>query len=139
MKPSDSRAVSSGVWRRLCTSLALLFAGIPSASWAQDYSVKNGETIDLYPVYWVGNCQSRLLKFEGIDLLEGPPGIVLKLREQKVFAVRQNCPNPIPGAIVTLTVQNVASKFSGTVAFRVRYFTEDGSKQSSHKIKLDIY
>jgi hypothetical protein len=143
MKTTDLRGARKSIWRSVCGQVAFALAAVPSIVWAQEYSAtlsaKIGETLDVFPVYWVGNCQSRLVKFEGIDVLEGPSGVTLALREQKVFARRQNCPNQIPGAVVTLTVQTAAAKFSGPVAFRVRYFTEDGRTQSSHRIKLDVY
>jgi hypothetical protein len=139
MKLYDRLAASSDVGSRICVLLLLTLTATPGSVWAQDFSVKKGETIDIYPVYWVTNCRSRLLKLEGIDLLEGPPSIVLALRQQTVYAAPQKCPNPVPGAMVTLTAQSVAAKFSGMVGFRVRYSTEDGSKQSTHRIKLDIY
>ena len=106
---------------------------------AQDVSLKKGESAELGPVYWQSNCTSILKSFGGIDLLDGPPGIELTIREDSVMARRQNCPNKMPGGIVVLTAKDVPSKFSGTIKYRVRYKTEDGDMQSSHSKSIALF
>src|SRR5262245_52417510 len=109
------------------TVALLILLGAPHAS-AQDLSLKSGESMDLYPVYWISECKSLLRSFAGIDILEGPPGVVLSIREDMVLARRQ-CPNKVPGGIVVVTVKDVPAKVSGVLRFRVRYNTVDGERQ----------
>ncbi|MFM2050628.1 MAG: hypothetical protein RL682_1119 [Pseudomonadota bacterium] len=117
--------------------VALLF--IPISAAAQSVALKSGESTDLGAVYWVESCQSIVNSFIGVEILEGPPGVVIALREQPVRARRQNCPNEVPGAIVTITAKEVTEKTSATIRYRVKYDTEDGKKQSNHTVKIDLY
>jgi hypothetical protein len=81
--------------------------GVGSAS-AQEVALKNGESVDLPSVYWIRDCRTSLLNsFAGVDVLEGPPGFVLSIREEMVKTGRQNWPNTAPGGIVVATGKNV--------------------------------
>lgn len=106
---------------------------------AQDISLRVGESVDLGPVYWQSNCVSILKGIAGVDILDGPPGIELTIREENVTARKQNCQNKLPGGIVVLTAKEIPIKFSGTIKYRVRYKTEDGDKQSSHSKEIALF
>ena len=112
--------------------------GAASAN-AQEIALKNGESADLGAVYWISNCRSLLKSFAGVDVLEGPPGVVLSIREDMVYARRQNCPNKVPGGIVVATAKDVQSKASGILRYRVRYNTSDGERQSTHSVQISLY
>jgi hypothetical protein len=124
---------------------AILLAIIAAAAAAQGRSVslRNGESVDLFPVYWIswnqmGDCISRLNGFDGVDMLEGPPGLVFSVRPQTVRAVRQPCRDPIPGGIVVVGANAAKSPYTGVVRFRVRYNTQDGPRESSHSFQLQL-
>ena len=126
--------------RRLIVTILCVLALHDSPSSAQTrLALKNGESADVFPVYWISNCVSQLRSFGGIDVLEGPPGVSLSLKEGMVMARRQNCPNPVPGAMVVVTVRNAKQMSGATVTFRVRYVTFDGDRQSVHSFTLDVY
>jgi hypothetical protein len=118
-----------------------LLMGFAGQAGAQSVlSLKNGEKIDLPAVFWINNCQSRLTKLAGIDLLEGPPGLTLSLREEMVLpSARYNCSKKVPGATVVLSANGFTSKYEGTISYRVRYVTDDGNMQSSHKAKVQVF
>jgi hypothetical protein len=119
-------------------TLALLVLVWATYTSAEDFSLRSGESKDLFPVYWVLNCKSALRSFTGIDLVEGPPGISLSIREEMVLARRQNCPDKVPGGIVVVTAKDVPSKVSGVLKFRVRYHTVDGERQSNHSVPITL-
>lgn len=106
---------------------------------AQDTSIKSGESVDLFAVYWIANCRSILKNFVGVDVLEGPLGVTISLREEPVRAQRQNCPDSIPGATLVVTAKDVTERSVSTLKFRVRYNTDDGPRQSSHSLRLFLY
>lgn len=121
------------------TLLSIALSMVAASAYAEEISLKAGESVDLGTAYWIQNCQSILKGFGGVDLLEGPPGIDLTIREESVTARRQNCPSKIPGGTVVLTAREVQSKFSGVLKYRVRYKTEDGDRQSSHSKTISLY
>ena len=132
MRLMDSGGISAPI---VFVALSMLGA----SAHAEEISLKAGESADLGSVYWISNCQSILKGFGGVDILEGPPGIELAIREESVTARRQNCQNKVQGGVVVLTAKEVQSKLSGVLKYRVRYKTEDGDKQSSHSKDLVLY
>ncbi len=131
------RISHNGIFSGTLLSIALSMGA--ASAYAEEISLKAGESVDLGAVYWIQNCQSILKGFGSVDLLEGPPGIDLTIREENVTARRQNCPNKVPGGTVVLTAKEVQSKFSGVLKYRVRYKTEDGDRQSSHSKNIALY
>jgi len=121
------------------SALPVMFAIACLSANAQDISLKTGESVDLHPVYWQENCISTLKGIAGVDILDGPPGIELTIREESVTARRQNCPNKLPGGVVVLTAREISQQFSGTIKYRVRYKTDDGDRQSSHSRKIALF
>ncbi len=102
-------------------------------------SLKAGESADLAGVYWIADCRSMLKGFAGVDVLDGPPGLALSIREQEVVARRQNCPNKVPGGVVVVTAREVPAKAAGLLKYRVRYETSDGPRQSTHSARIELY
>lgn len=131
------RAVST-CFQFCCICAALQFALLFPAA-AQGISLKTGESADINSVYWIHNCQSLLTGFVGVDVLEGPAGVTLSIREQQVTTGRQNCPNQVPGGVVVATAKTIPEKASGTLRYRVRYNTAEGIRQSTHSIQLSLY
>lgn len=126
--------------RQKITAIAMMATctiGIGSAK-AEEVSLRTGESADVAPAYWVEKCQSILKSFAGVDVLDGPPGISLSIRESEVNPRRQNCPGKVSGGMVVVTANEVQSKISTTLKYRVRYNTEDGPKQSTHSIQLSL-
>ena len=122
--------------RTSSTLLATILALGASSASSQEIALKSGESADLSAVYWIANCKSTLKNFAGVDVLGGPASVKASLREEEVFARRQNCPDKIPGATLVLSVGDVSEPFDGTVRLRVQYNTIDGLKQSIHTVKL---
>jgi hypothetical protein len=107
---------------------------------AEEISLKNNESAELSSVYWIGQgCKSLLKSFAGVDILEGPPGVTLAIKEEMVYARRQNCPNKVPGGKVIATAKGVQTAASGNLKYRVRYKTADGERQSSHSVAVSLY
>lgn len=120
-------------------ALFAMFASSAYCATAADLTLHKGESADLHTVYWVnGNCQSRLKKVEGIDLLEGPPGVTMSIRPEEVVAKKQGCPGMMTGGIVVLTTGDVDADWSGVVRYRVRYDTWDGAKETSHTRQIKL-
>lgn len=101
--------------------------------------VRSGASVDLGPVYWILDCKSKLVRFGAIDIVNGPPGITLTIREEQVYARRQNCRDKVPGGTVVLSATGVESKESGTLEYRVHYDTEDGHRESFHTRNIVVY
>ena len=108
-------------------------------AFAQQVSLKSGESADLQQVYWIADCKSVLESFAGIDLLDGPPGVTLSIREEAVLPRRQNCPSKVAGGVVVASVKDVPAQIAGVLKYRVRYKTLDGPRQSSHSTEISLF
>ena len=113
----------------LCVSEAL----------AQEFSLKPNESVDLFPVYWIKDCRSLLTSFASADVLDGPAGVTIAIREEDVLPQRQGCSTKVHGGVVVASVKEIPAKISGTLRFRVRYNTPDGLKQSNHVVQVSLY
>lgn len=104
-----------------------------------EISIKSGESVDLGPVYWVEGCTSLLITVVGVDFLEGPPGITLSVRREDVLPQRPGCSNKVNGGVVVASVKDVPVPAHGTLRYRVRYKTQNGTNQSTHSAQMSVY
>ena len=111
---------------------------------AQDASpkvvaLKNSESIDLTSVYYVSNCKSILVGLPEVEVLEGPPGAVLSLREEPVLPRRQGCAQKVAGGTLVLTAKDVTERKDGKLTYRLKYQTKDGPRQVSNSYIVSLF
>ena len=112
-------------------------------AWAQEKGIalKNGETAELGTTYWVStsDCRSLLTKFNGIDVLEGPPGVSVTIREEMVRPRPKSCTKTVPGGMILVKADEVKEPWKGKLTFRINYKLKDGDRQSSRTYNLSLY
>ena len=92
-------------------------------------ALKNGETIELAPLYWVSHCKSLLKSPPEAEILEGPPGVSVAVKEAMVLP--QECGNRVAGGILTVTAKDIEGPSYSRMTVRVTYRTRDGDRQVS--------
>jgi hypothetical protein len=102
-------------------------------------AVKNGESVDLGTVYYVENCKSIMVGPPDIEMLEGPKGATISLREEPVLPRRQGCAAKVPGGTVVLTVKDVTEPADAKLTYRTNYKTKDGPRQISHTFMVSVF
>jgi len=109
-------------------------------TFSQTVTLKSGQSADLYPVYWVENCMSQLDSFGGVEIVSGPPGLKLSLRQQDVKAGRQNCSSLVPGAVVVATAPEVTQPSTVTLKYKVHYVLKNGGgkRDSEHSRVISL-
>ena len=128
----------AGVKLASVLALAGLFRSLPAYSGNQ-IAIMSGESLDLSTDYYVANCASLLLNIDGVDLLEGPPGVRLSFRNELVYARAQRCTVAVPGTITVLTAPVVSQKIGGQLVYRVRLSTEEGPKIITRTMWVTVY
>jgi hypothetical protein len=105
----------------------------------QRLAIKNGESIELHPVYYVSHCHSVMIGLPEIEVLEGPPELTLSIREEPVLPRRQGCAAKVPGGTLLLTAKGVSEKMEAKLTYRVKYSTKDGPRQTSSAYIVSLF
>ena len=131
---------------RSAVAIAVVFAAsfffcgrIDAQTAPRQIALKNGETVELGPVYWIANCHSIMVGLPEIEILEGPSQATLSIREEPVLPRRQGCANKVPGGILLLTAKGVTDKIEGKLIYRLNYKIKDGPRQLSSTIMLTLF
>jgi hypothetical protein len=131
--PVGLKVVPAALW----LAIALCCTGDPVRAQEQ-IALKSGESIELQPVYWIINCRSILRSPPVAEILEGPPGLTVTVKEAMVPARRQQCPQEVPGGILILSAGEIKERAQGTVVIRIKYPTKDGDRQNSRELKVSL-
>ena len=124
----------------LALAIALCCAGRPAyAQVEQSIALKSGEQVDLQPVYWIVNCRSILTALPVAEILEGPPGLTVSIREAMVLPRQQQCAQEVPGGFLVLSAKEIKERAEGRVTIRVKYPTKDGERQTSRVVKVSLF
>jgi hypothetical protein len=120
-----------------------LLAGSPRAhaqtiDGAASVALKNGETIEVGPVYWVSNCKSILKSMPAVEILDGPHGVSATVKEAMVLPRRQHCANKVAGGMLMLSAQDVEDQSYSNMTLRLTYQTRDGERKFSHVFNVSL-
>jgi len=124
------RAKSFAVIFGLGVVSALGTIGVDAQTNVQRITLKNGESVELHPIYWVVNCRSIMVGMPEIEILEGPPEVTLAIKEEMVLPRRFNCANRVPGGTIVATAKDVKEPVETKLTYRVKYKTKDGDRQT---------
>src|SRR6516225_7604670 len=105
----------------------------------QRLAIKNGESIELHPVYYVSHCRSVMIGLPEIEVLEGPPELTFSIREEPVLPRRQGCAARVPGGTLLLMAKGVTEKMEAKLTYRVKYSTKDGPRQTSSAYIVSVF
>lgn len=128
--------------RLLVTALfgiCIALCPLQSIEAAESLAIKSGESIELGTLFWVTNCRSILKGSVKAEILEGPSGLSVTVRDQKVVPRSANCAKEVPGGILVLTAdKDVKARAQGKLTIRMKYPTLDGERQKSREIDMTV-
>ena len=105
----------------------------------QRLAIKNGESVELHPIYYVSHCHSIMIGLPEIEVLEGPPELRLSIREEPVLPRRQGCAAKVPGGTLLLMAKGATEKIEAKLTYRVKYNTKDGPRQTSSAYIVSLF
>jgi hypothetical protein len=105
----------------------------------QKLALKNGESVELGPLYWVVNCRSTMIGLPEIEILEGPPEVTLSVKEAQVLPRRQGCAAKVPGGTLMLSAKGITEEVETKLTYRVKYKTKDGNRQTSNGYIVSLF
>lgn len=127
------RAVNVAIW---FAGLSVVAANAQSEG---NIALKNGESVELGTVYWIANCHSIMIGLPEVEILEGPPGLTLAVKEAMVLPRRQNCANKVSGGILFAAAAEVKDRVQAKLVYRIKYKTKDGDRQRSATFNVSLF
>src|SRR6266436_5588150 len=94
-------------------------------------ALKSGETSEIGALYFVSNCKSLLKATPEAEVLDGPPGVSVTVKEAMVLPRAQHCSNRIPGGMLVITAKDVEDPSYTPLTVRITYKTRDGERKLS--------
>jgi hypothetical protein len=123
----------------IASAAALQPAAAHAQASTQHVALKSGESVELFPVYWVTNCRLTMLGLPEIEILDGPPELTLSIREEMVLPRRQGCANRVPGGTLVATARQVQDASQAKLTFRLKFKTKDGPRQTAHAYNVSLF
>jgi hypothetical protein len=102
-------------------------------------ALKNGESAEIGELYWVSNCRSILKGTPEAEVLDGPPGLSVAVKEAQVIPRVQKCANRVPGGMLVVTAKDVKDTSYSPVTIQVTYPTLDGKRKRSIVINVSLF
>jgi hypothetical protein len=121
------------------TVLGLSVIGLWNCAAQESIALKSGESTEIGSVWWVAHCRSIVVGLPEVEILEGPPGLTLSLKEAMVIPRRLNCTNEVPGAILVATAKDVTEPVQGKLIYRIKYKTKDGDRQRANTYNVSLF
>ena len=113
---------------------AQTITGTPSVA------LKNGESFELADAYWISStCKSMLVSTPEVEILDGPPGITVAVREAMVTPRFWNCAKPIKGGKVIITAKEIEEPSYTTLTVRFKLKTKEGERQYSQVYNISLF
>ena len=102
-------------------------------------ALKSGETADLGVLYYISNCKSILKATPGAEIIDGPPGVSVSVREEMVLPRRQNCAKRVAGGTLVISAKDIEDESFTRLTVRITYKTKDGDRKLSQVYKIALF
>jgi hypothetical protein len=125
---------------RRAVYVLLAAVSTPCLAQGRHVAIKNGETVELQRLWSVLECRNNLKGRPTAEILVGPPQLSLSLQDAMVVPRRSdmNCTEKVPGAILSLTANNLTEPFTGILVVRWRYERHTGTWHGSRTFTLEM-
>ena len=102
-------------------------------------ALKSGETDQLTDLYFVSNCKSILKSAPEVEILDGPPGVTVSVKEDMVLPRTQNCARPVKGGRLVITAGDIEEPSFGELTVRIIFHTRDGDRKNSVVYNISLF
>src|SRR6266542_79503 len=90
-------------------------------------ALKNGESFELGDAYWISStCNSMLVSTPEVEILDGPPGVTVTVKEAMVTPRYYNCAKPIKGGKVIIAANDIEHSSYTTFTIRFKFKGREG-------------
>jgi hypothetical protein len=105
-----------------------------------DIALKSGETTELGNVWMITmECRSILTATPEVEVMEGPPGVTVEIKQAMVVPRAYSCANPVAGGKLMISAANIEEYSYSRMVFRVTYKTRSGDRQRSQHVNVALF
>ncbi|MBX9776408.1 MAG: hypothetical protein K2Y71_18675 [Xanthobacteraceae bacterium] len=102
--------------------------------------LKNGETTEFGDLWLISrDCKSLMMGTPEVEVMDGPPGVVVEVRPAKVVPRGLSCANPIAGGKLFMAAKAVEEYSNSTMVLRITYKTRNGDRQFGQHVKVTLF
>jgi hypothetical protein len=101
-------------------------------------ALKSGESTEISDLYFITNCRSLLKGTPEAEVVDGPPGVSVAVKEAMVLPRQQKCANRVPGGTLVITAKDIADPSYTPLTVRITYRTRDGDRKFSQVFNLSL-
>jgi hypothetical protein len=106
----------------------------------EDVALRNGESTEFGDVFLVGaDCRSLLTAVPEVEIMDGPPGVAVAVKEAMVVPDGHGCDRSVPGGRVVITAQDIDAYSYTRMVLRITYKTPNGNLQRSQHINVALF
>ena len=106
----------------------------------EDVALRNGETVEFGDIYLIGaNCRSLLTGAPQVEVMDGPPGVAVVIREAMVVPLEHGCSRSVQGGRMIITAKDIDAYSYTRMVLRITYQTPGGKLQRSQHINLALF
>ncbi len=103
-------------------------------------ALKNGESFELGDAYWISStCNSMLVSTPEVEILDGPPGVTVTVKEAMVTPRYYNCAKPVKGGKVIIAANDIDHPSYTTFTIRFKFKGREGDRLRSRVYKLSLF
>ena len=102
-------------------------------------ALKNGESTELGDLYWVVNCKSLLKSAPEAEILDGPPGVTVTVKEGMVLPRAQKCANRVQGGTLLIAAKEIEDHSVSEFTVRITYRSRDGERKLTSVYNLALF
>jgi len=103
-------------------------------------ALKNGETMEFGDVYLIStDCRSLLTGTPAVEIMDGPPGVSVAIKQAMVVPRGHSCAKPISGGKMVIMAKDIEEYSRSSMVLRVTYKTRDGERQRSQHINVTLF
>ncbi len=105
-----------------------------------DIALKSGETTEFGNVWMITHeCRSILTATPEVEIMEGPPGVTVEIKQAMVVPRAYSCANPVAGGKMMISAANIEEYSHSRMVLRVTYRTRSGDRQRSQHINVTLF
>lgn len=106
----------------------------------EDVALRNGESTEFSDVFLVGaDCRSLLTAVPEVEVMDGPPGVAVAVKEAMVVPHGHGCDKSVAGGRVVITARDIDVYSYSRMVLRITYKTPSGNLQRSQHINLALF